>query len=358
MAKRMKVLFIFYTPSGGMETLNRQRSKALRLIGIDCHLLYLEYGAGLQNLENRNTYVMTEDKQINNLLTREKFDVIIVTSNYKLIPRLRHMGFAKPIIFEAQGLGSIYSARYALLEAIPFLTDYADALLYPQTPHLIQMFQELYPTFRHFSFNNCIDSSQFSYQSLPMLLYPVVGWVGRIEANKNWRDLLVIFKQLLAFRSDLKLWMFEDTTMGDEKQQFENTLNQLGISAHIVRHSNVPNRQMRDYLSMIGDSGGFLLSTSVTEGFGYAMVEAMCCLCPILCSDSDGVRSFLIPHETGKMYAQGNVTEAIQQGIYYFINPVGRDAIRTQARQYIETHFSPDAYCRNFVSMLNQLGIS
>ncbi|UKS27637.1 glycosyltransferase family 4 protein [Paenibacillus sp. HWE-109] len=354
----MKVLFIFYTPSGGMETLNRQRSKALRQSGIDCYLVYLEHGAGLQNVENHNTYVMTSDHQINILLKKVKFDVIIVTSNYKLIPRLRHMGFKKPIIFEAQGLGSTYSARYALLEAIPYLTDYADALLYPKTPHLIQLFREIYPTFQHFSFHNCIDSKQFTYRSLPIFSNPIIGWVGRIEANKNWRDLLSIFHRLLAYRPDLRLWMFEDTTMGDEKQLFEEALIQLGLSAYIIRHSNIPNKQMCDYYSMIGDSGGFLLSTSVTEGFGYAMVEAMCCRCPILCSDSDGVRSFLLPYTTGMMYAQGDKAEAVQKGIYYLINPAVRETIRIEAKQYIEDHFSLEAYCVNFVAMLALLGIS
>ncbi|MEW9700279.1 glycosyltransferase family 4 protein [Paenibacillus sp. SI8] len=353
----MKMLFIFYTPSGGMETLNRHRSRALGQLGIDCHLLYLEYGAGLQNKENINTFVMTDDIQIGRLLNKEQYDAIVVTSNYKILPRLRHLGFSKPIIFEAQGLGSYDSAQYALIEAVPYITDHANAVLYPQTPHLMQLFRKYYPSLPHYCFNNCIDSTQITYRSPPKLDYPVIGWVGRMEANKNWRAMLDISRRLLAFRPDLRIWLFEDSTMGHEKALFEASLLQSGLSDHFVRFSNVPNLQMVDYYSAIGNSGGFLLSTSILEGFGYAMVEAMCCRCPVLCSDSDGVRSFLLPHVTGSMYAQGNITEAVQEGIYLLITPKRRETIRIQALQYIQEHFSPDAYCSNFKSMISQLGV-
>lgn len=353
----MKVLFIFYTPSGGMETLNRQRTGALRRIGIDCHLLYLEDGAGLQNIEDIHTFVKTDDEQIRRLLQQEQYDVLVVTSNYYLLPRLRQMEFCKPIIFEAQGLGSKVLARQTLFDAIPYLTGSVDAVLYPQTPHLMQLFQEFYPSFKHFCFHNCIDSAQFTYQPHPKLPHPVIGWVGRLEANKNWRAFLEISQRLISVQPNLQIWMFEDTSMGDERALFEAALGQTKLYDHITRHSNVPNRQMRDYYSLIGDSGGFLLSTSVTEGFGYAMVEAMCCLCPVLCSDSDGVRSFLTPHVTGSMYGQGDITQAVQEGIYLLINPPRRELIRNQARQHIEKHFSPEAYGRNFVSMLSQLGL-
>jgi glycosyltransferase involved in cell wall biosynthesis len=353
----MKLLFIFYTPSGGMEMLNRQRANALQKNGIDCHLLYLENGAGLQNIEGISTHILTDDISIGNLLQNEQYDALIVTSNYYLLPRLRQMGFSKPIIFEAQGLGTKEFARYTIYDAIPYIRSYVDALLYPQTPHLMQLFQEYYPSFRHFCFHNCIDSAQFTYQPHQRLTYPVIGWVGRADANKNWRAMLEISQRLIAYCPGLKLWLFEDSYMGDEKTLYETALDQPEFAGHVVRHSNVPNRHMRDYYSIIGDSGGFLLSTSVTEGFGYAMVEAMCCLCPVVSSDSDGNGSFLLPNVTGKMYQQGDLTQAVQEGIYLLMNPQSREAIRTQARRHIEQHFSLDAYCRNFVSMLNQLDV-
>ncbi|MGO4274311.1 glycosyl transferase, partial [Paenibacillus sp. TAF58] len=127
----MKLLFIFYTPSGGMEMLNRQRANALQKNGIDCHLLYLENSAGLQNIEGISTHIMSDDISISHLLQKEQFDALIVTSNYYLLARLRQMGFAKPIIFEAQGFGTKELARYTIYDASTYIKSYADALLYP-----------------------------------------------------------------------------------------------------------------------------------------------------------------------------------------------------------------------------------
>jgi glycosyltransferase involved in cell wall biosynthesis len=354
----MKLLFVFYTPSGGMETLNRHRSKALQRFGIDCHLLYLEHGGGLRNIEGISTYVMSDDMSISQLLQKEQYDALIVTSNYYMLPRLRQMGFSKPIIFEAQGLGKKEESRYVVFNAVSYILNHANAVLYPQTLHLIELFRQYYPAFTHFCFHNCIDSVQFTYQPLVPPPYPVVGWVGRADANKNWRSMLEIVRQLIAYCPSLRLWLFEDSFMGDEKAQYEAALEQAEFAGQIVRHSNVPNLQMREYYSMMGDSGGFLLSTSVTEGFGYAMVEAMCCRCPVLCSDSDGNRSFLIPDVTGKMYQQGDTTQAVQEGICLLTNPISRETIRTEARLHIERHFSTNAYCINFLSMLRRLGVS
>lgn len=60
----MNILFVFYVPSGGVETLNRQRSVALKKIGINSHFLYYQKRRELLNdheapvfITNNNTSV-------------------------------------------------------------------------------------------------------------------------------------------------------------------------------------------------------------------------------------------------------------------------------------------------------------
>lgn len=38
----MNILFVYYVSSGGVETLNRQRSSALKKKNIKCHFLYYQ----------------------------------------------------------------------------------------------------------------------------------------------------------------------------------------------------------------------------------------------------------------------------------------------------------------------------
>ncbi|ECH9276421.1 glycosyltransferase family 1 protein, partial [Salmonella enterica subsp. enterica] len=56
----MKVLFTFYVPSGGVETLNRLRCNVLKSHGIEGHIMYLRPGSGLVNTQLENIPVMVE----------------------------------------------------------------------------------------------------------------------------------------------------------------------------------------------------------------------------------------------------------------------------------------------------------
>jgi glycosyltransferase involved in cell wall biosynthesis len=352
----IKLLFIFYVPSGGMETLNRQRCKALQGHGIHCQLLYLQNGSGLQNISQIPTHVTNDDAQLRSLLQREQYDAIIISSNYFMLKRIRQLGYLGPVIYEVQGLGSKETARDVLIEAQPYVKNHAHAVLYPRTSHLIELFQKQYPTFRKYCFHNCIDTDHFWYRSSIKYPYPIVGWVGRIEPNKNWRSFLEIGKQLILQNPSIKLWLFEDETISTQKAEFQQYVRHLGLAPYLVRRSNVPHQHMVDYYSMIGDSGGFLCSTSIVEGFGYAVVEAMCCRCPVVTSDSDGVRSFITHNITGKFYNQGDTKGAVREALNVMNNHTLRENIRNNGQKHIKANFSTKLYCKHFIAMLKELG--
>jgi glycosyltransferase involved in cell wall biosynthesis len=109
---------------------------------------------------------------------------------------------------------------------------------------------------------------------------------------------------------------------------------------------------MADYFSMIGDSGGFFLSTSKVEGFGYAVIEAMSCRCPVLSSDSDGVKAFINHDITGKFYLNGNIGSAIKQAIELTDNQKLRDTIINNALNHLSL-FNLEAYALEFEKILN-----
>lgn len=167
-ATRLKILFIYIVPSGGMETLNRERCKSLQPHGVNCHLLYLIEGSGLQNFQNNSNtiFVTNEDNEIRTILEREQYDCIIVSSDYMMLERLRVLGYWGPIIYEAQGLGNFATARNILLDAKRYIEHNAVAVLYPNTTHLITLFREIYPDKRHYCFDNCLNTEKFSYRSL------------------------------------------------------------------------------------------------------------------------------------------------------------------------------------------------
>ncbi|WP_194270835.1 glycosyltransferase family 4 protein [Fictibacillus phosphorivorans] len=350
---KSKILFVFYLPSGGMETLNRQRCKALQKYGIECHLLYLQNGTGMQNISSIPTYVTNADAEIKNILSKN-FDAIFVSSDMYMLKRFRDLGYKGKLLYEVQGLGSVKTAEKILTQAIPFVVNYSNGILYPKTSHLMRIIDTLYPSTPKYCFHNCFDSKEFGYRSITRTPYPIIGWIGRLELNKNWDEYLMFAMRFIKQKPNAKFWMFIDDTLGNhhEKARFNKLLTRYKLTNSVVVHANIPHKQMADNLSIIGDSGGFLLSTSKVEGFGYAVVEAMSCKCPVLTSDSDGVKAFITHNVTGKFYMNENIGSAVTQGIELIDNLELRNSIIKHALNHLSL-FDLDTYANEFIKILN-----
>ncbi|WP_084042924.1 glycosyltransferase [Bacillus sp. J37] len=359
--KSNKVLFQFLVPSGGVETLNRQRFYALKKQGIYCHFLYAKEGTGLQNKIETSIFITDIDAEIKDILNNGNYRAIVVLDSIKLIKKIRDFGYKGPLIYETQGLGHNiqYAEQFLKEQAYDTINNYCDAILYPVTPHLIKAFNSVFPHKPKYCFQNCFDSEEFKYEVHPTNKRPIIGWVGRLEPNKNWKDFLLIGAKLIKEDPSIQLWMFEDNTLSAMKERaaFEQKIEELNLKNHLTIYANQPHRKMAEYYSIIGDSGGFLCSTSKVEGFGYAVLEAMICRCPVLSTDSEGVRSFIKHNNTGKFFTLGNINQAVQEGRELMTNMHLREQIRYNGFKHIELHFSPKAYAENFMKMISEVEI-
>lgn len=314
----------------------------------------------MQNLSGDiPVFTTSSEEDIRHLVHSQHYDAIVVSSDYPMLERLRHFGYEGLLIYESQGFGPREEAALVIAAAAPVLQKHCDAVLLPTTAHLVDMFTDVCPWLKRFVFPNVLDTAGFHYVPNITPSNPVIAWIGRLEPNKNWRHFLDISFWMLQNRSDIRVWMFYDDTLSQpaDKIQFEEKLIQLGMSTLLERFINVPHADMHYYFSMIGDSGGYLLSTSLVEGFGYAVAESMACRCPVLSSDSDGVRAFIDHNVTGKFYAQGNIMEAVLEGLDLMNNIPQRKSIRQQGLERINTLLAPDKYVHSFRHMLSTLGV-
>ncbi|MCU7746736.1 glycosyltransferase [Priestia megaterium] len=358
--ENMNVLFTFFVPSGGVETLNRQRLYALNKKGIKCDFLYSQSGTGLQNKVDTSIFITNKDDEIKDIIEKGNYEAIVVGSDLMLLKKLRDLGYQGYLIYEIQGLGfnKEYASDFLKNHAYPIVNNYCDAILYPQTPHLIEAFENYFPNKKRFCFHNCFNTKDFNYRVMPKKSTPIIGWVGRLEENKNWKDFLSIGYRLIKEDPSIQLWMFEDNTLStpDERLAFEQKIQELHLNNHLKVYANQSHSKMAEYFSIIGDSGGFLCSTSKVEGFGYAVLEAMVCRCPVLSTDSDGVRSFITHNVTGKFFELGNIDQAVEEGRELLSNTSLREDIRQKSVEHIEAHFTPDKYVENFLNMISDLG--
>ncbi|PAF29215.1 glycosyltransferase family 4 protein [Paenibacillus sp. 7516] len=356
---RVKVLFTFFVPSGGVDTLNRLRTAVLQRHGIEAHLLYLYTGSGLQNSTGTPVFTASNDEEIRFLIHSQRYDAIIVTSDISMPGRLRGLGYTGRIIFEAQGLGTRDQALETIQMAIPYLQAHCDAAVLPPTDHLLNMFIHICPWLHRFVIPNMLDTDTFAPVSVDTPPYPVLAWVGRLEQNKNWREYLSISSKIIKKIPKARLWLFHDPSLANPEDEvmFRHMLAEYGLEDRIGIFVNVPHSQMPTFYSMIAASGGIMLSTSLLEGFGYAVAEAISCGCPVLSTDSDGVRSFITHNKTGKFYPLGNVNAAVDEAVELMHNHQLREYIREQGREHMTASFSPDRYAISFREMMTALRI-
>ncbi|MDW4526577.1 glycosyltransferase family 4 protein [Rossellomorea marisflavi] len=355
----MNVLFVFYVPSGGVETLNRQRAAALSSAGIQSDFLYYSKKRDLLNHEESNVYIADQDADIQRILKNGRYDAIIITSDYRGMERFRKLGYKGKILLEIQGYGPQATARAEMKNAIPYVNQFCDGLLYPKTPHIGAIFNEFFPGTPTFGFNNCFDADAFAYRALPKHPSPIIAWIGRLEDNKNWREFLHIGHEMIKRKPGVQLYMFEDPSLSTpkERQDFNTLKSILKLDDHLHLLQNVPHSQMPHYFSRIGDSGGFLCCTSKVEGAPYSPLEAMSCRCPVLTSDSDGIRSAVLHNQTGKYYSIGNVQTAVEQAVQLMDDGQLRSYIIENALLHLKSQFGHEAYRIHFYGMLKTLGI-
>ncbi|MBW7474536.1 glycosyltransferase family 4 protein [Paenibacillus oenotherae] len=358
----MKLLFTYFVPSGGIETLNRLRCRALRQVGMEGHLLYLWDGAGRQNITDIPCFVTNDDNEIRAIIQSHRYDAVIVTCDHLMLQRIRGLGYNGPLIYESQGLGGHEQARSTIEFASLFIKLYAQAVISPPVSHMIELFRTYLPGFPRFFVQNMIDTDRFVYQNARWLNpsgSPILAWIGRLEQNKDWQLFLRIGEQVARHLPDVQLWMFEDANISEpgEREKFSRLIHELNLLPRLTLRSNVPHDHMPHYLSAVGDSSGLLLSTSHLEGFGYAVAEAMSCDCPVLSTDSDGVRSFIEHNRTGKFFVTRTISEAVAEALQLINNRPFTDSIRQQAKEHIHALFSPRRYAADIVNVMVELGL-
>lgn len=356
---QMKILFMFTIPSGGMDTLNRQREKALSSVGIECHFLYRYKGNGIQNPINSPVFITDDPLEWVEIALNHHYDAIVISYDLKMLKAIGESSFEGVIIYDNQGLGKrkTYAKQYIQTQAYPFLNQYCDAIMCPKTPHLMDAFSSFFPHKKKFFVDNGFDTESFQYQAVQKHPHPIIGWVGRIEENKNWRDFLRIGQSLRQIYPTLELWIFEDESVSypSQRKAFQAFLKEEKLESAIIIHQSIPHEEMARYYSIIGDSGGFLCSTSKVEGFGYAVLEAMLCRCPVLATDSDGVKSFITHNVTGKFFEIHNIKMAVQEGKELMEDTSLRSSIVDHAFLHVQRKFSLKQYANAFSSMLREL---
>lgn len=123
--------------------------------------------------------------------------------------------------------------------------------------------------------------------------------VGRLVKNKNFIDLIEVFPRVKSFYPCAKLIILGD---GPERCNLEKRVKELKMEKSILFEGFVKD-PTPFYLK-----ANVLVQTSLWEGFGNVLIEAMACGTPVVAYNGKGaIREILLDGKYGKLVEVGNL---------------------------------------------------
>ncbi len=129
---------------------------------------------------------------------------------------------------------------------------------------------------------------------------PIVAWVGRGDDPVYKRiDKFAAVAPILR-RAGLRIWLAEPC--GPEEVEKALPGAARALLPVVEFWGAVTGERMPDFYREIAASGGCVISTSSSEGFGLALVEAQACGCPAIGPAVGGVNEVIDPARGGALY--------------------------------------------------------
>jgi len=100
----------------------------------------------------------------------------------------------------------------------------------------------------------------------------------------------------------------------------------------IIKKGRVAWREMKGYFT----SSEFIIFSSLQEGFPNVLLEAMEAACPILSSDIEGIREYIIHKKTGYIYKRGDLQGLLKGARYMLDNPKKVESFGKKAQENIQ----------------------
>ncbi|MFH1753364.1 MAG: lipopolysaccharide heptosyltransferase II, partial [Candidatus Omnitrophota bacterium] len=191
---------------------------------------------------------------------------------------------------------------------------------------------------------NGIDAARFSVElSAPereslkkeLGLRPgrIIGAIGRLSSVKGYSYLLEAFAELLSKYKDMQLLIVGD---GPEKEDLHRRCRGLKIENSVkIIESRLDTPRILSIMDIF-------VSSSVQEGLGLSLAEAMASRKPVVATDVGGVRSLVKDRETGLLVPSkdsGKIAEAVSALI---ADPALMKELGSMGRTLIERDFNID----------------
>lgn len=141
----------------------------------------------------------------------------------------------------------------------------------------------------------------------------IVGMIGRMNRLKGFHILLNAIPMVLSRHPNTRFILIGD---GEEKENLEKQAKDMRIADRLIFIGYTPD--VYNYIQVME----VVVLSSLSEGFGLAVVEAMTLKKPVVASNIPAVAEIVNDNETGFLFAPGNSDELAERVLRLLNDPV------------------------------------
>ena len=241
---------------------------------------------------------------------------------------VRRARFRGPVVLMAQSVGGLAlessATRYVACSAAA-----ADALA-PYANGSVRVIPNGY------------DETVFKPGDVDRTGRPRLIWVGRTYDEAKDIDLFLAAVELLP---DYEALIVDD---GTDMGELSNRLAVLG--SRVQRRSRLSPSQLADAFRYAGASGGAFVSTSRSEGFNIAAVEAMACGCPVIVPRIAG-HAHLVDGQNAIVFDRALGARAVADAVSCLSNQSMTHRLVETARRQAETDWTSRTMAEGYLDL-------
>lgn len=337
----MKVLFVYkYLTFGGCETVLKTRIEGLRRRGHDARAWFFQDFGGRPLFDELGDAVFVGDAEAFRAAWGfQGWDLVSTLDSEEVFEGLAGEALRPPLAVECHtsypaALGYLGSLRREDVVAIAVPSVHQAALVRGLLPFEAPV--HVLPNPIHGIFLG--EPGEFR----PRPGRPLVSWIGRLDAHKNWSGFLEIGESLLKRRADPEFWIVAEPGEGSIAQRLFAQARDRGLLSRLRWFRGVPHERVPGFLDATRASGGVVVCTSKAESFGMAVVEAMARGCVVVAPKRGPFTEFVTHGDTGLLYDEDGGDDAAGLIHEALADEALRDRLGRAARRTVLDRFTPE----------------
>ncbi|MDC8006306.1 glycosyltransferase family 4 protein [Aureisphaera galaxeae] len=141
----------------------------------------------------------------------------------------------------------------------------------------------------------------------------LIAYVGRLSEKKGVDVLLKALKLVIQERPEMKLHLMGGSK--EDVEKYQRIATELGLKESTVFHGSQPKEKVLELFSR----AQFAVVPSLSEGFGFVVIEAFSTKTPVIGSKTGGIKEIVREGKDGLLVPPGNA-EALGQTMLKFLN--------------------------------------